>query len=126
MADLPPRPDALGLPAGAVVAVPGDGLDVFRLVRSDPPTADDFRPSRHQRRRDVPLLFAVGLSHYLSFDAAAAYIRRPGSLVARVNLAAGLPIHVARTFTATNPLHVTVWATPELLLAHATVVHRDR
>jgi hypothetical protein len=74
----------------------------------------------------VSLLFAVGLSHCLSHEAAAAYIRRPASLVARVNLAADLPIHVARTFTATNPQHVTVWATPELLLAHATVVHPDR
>ncbi len=126
MAEPLPLPDALGLPAGAVVAVPPDGLDVFRLVRRDPPSIEDFRPSRHQRRRDVPLLLGVGLSHYLSAEAAAAYIRQPGSMVGRVRLAAGLPTHVARTFTRTNPLHVTIWATPDLLVACTTVVPSHR
>ncbi|MGH9068353.1 MAG: hypothetical protein ACRD0J_12840 [Acidimicrobiales bacterium] len=118
----PPLPESFGLPPGTVVAVPGAGLEVFRLVRSDPPTRADFLPSPHHRRPEVPQLLRVGLSHYLSAGAAASYIRRPGSLVARVTLDSGLAAHVARTFTRTNPSHVTVWAAPELLVVRAVVV----
>jgi hypothetical protein len=122
MAEPPPLPDLLGLPSAAVVAVPANGLEVFRLVRSDPPTTADFQPSRYQRRRNIPELLRVGLSHYLTAEAAAAYLRQPGSQVARVTLSTGLPAHVARTFSRTNPLHVTVWARADLLVAHASVV----
>jgi hypothetical protein len=94
----------------------------WAAVRDGTAQGIEVRHHSYQRRRNIPELLRVGLSHYLTAEAAAAYLRQPGSQVARVTLSTSLPAHVARTFSRTNPLHVTVWARADLLVAHASVV----
>ncbi len=62
-----PTPLDLGLPPEAVVAVPADGLPLYRLIRSETPLASDFAPVAPERAAVVglPELLRVGLSHYL-------------------------------------------------------------
>jgi hypothetical protein len=116
-----PTPGPLGLPRGAVIAVPADGLTVYRLVRSDPPTLRDFqRPSRELADRfGWPELLRAGLSHFLGPEQTDRVRRSPVSRIAAVDLR-GAGIYVART--GRTPGHVTVWARPEALLAAARTV----
>ncbi|MGZ8676817.1 MAG: hypothetical protein ACXWXU_08280, partial [Solirubrobacterales bacterium] len=62
-----PTPRAHGLPSAAVIAVPVDGLTVFRLVRSDPPTEADFKGQSPSRAglSGLPELLRLGVSHFL-------------------------------------------------------------
>jgi hypothetical protein len=118
-----PTPGPLGLPPEAVIAMPAaEGLAVYRLVRSDPPTLRDFQPPVAERARRLawPELLRAGLSHFLGPEQAERVRRSPVSLVARVELAVGLGIYVART--GRTPGHVTVWAPPDVLLEAARIV----
>lgn len=117
-----PTPGQLGLPRAAVIAVPADGLTVYRLVRGDPPTLRDFQlPSPELAARlGWPELLRVGLSHFLRPEQAERVRRSPVSRIAAVDLTEGVGIYVART--GRTPGHVTVWARPEALLAAARVV----
>jgi hypothetical protein len=117
-----PTPRLLGLPTDAVIAVPADGLVVYRLVRSDPPTARDFEPPTPALadRRGWPELHRAGLSHFLRPEQAERIRRNPVSRVAAVPLAAESGIYVART--GRTPGHVTVWARPKALLDAARTV----
>ncbi len=116
-----PTPDALGLPGAAVIAVPPDGLTVYRLVRSDPPTPRDFElPSpRLAAIRAWPELLRAGFSHFLTPGQAERVRRSPVSRIAEVELGAGSGTYVART--GRTPGHVTVWARVDVLLAAARV-----
>jgi hypothetical protein len=107
-----PIPGPLGLPRDAVIAVPADGLTVYRLVLSDPPTEADFTPQPLERaeRLGWPEIVRLGVSHFLERGQAEVQRRRRDSRVARVTLAAGRRIHVARTGRTAG--HVTVWASP--------------
>lgn len=88
MTDLP-TPAPLGLPREAVVAVPADGLTVYRLVRSDPPTLRDFLPPSPElaAQRGWPELLRAGLSHFLTAEQAGRARRHRVSRIARVDLA---------------------------------------
>jgi hypothetical protein len=105
-----------------VIAVPADGLTVYRLVRSDPPTARDFEPPSPElaERRGWPELHRAGLSHFLRPEHTERIRRSPVSRVAAVHLAAGSGIYLART--GRTPGHVTVWARPQALLRAALIV----
>jgi hypothetical protein len=113
---------ALGLPRGTVIAVPADGLSVYRLVLSDPPTESDFAPQPLERatRLAWPELIRLGVSHFLERDQARAQRRRRDSLIARIALDSGRGIHVARTGRTDG--HVTVWAPPGELRRNARVI----
>lgn len=115
-------PATLGLPREAVVAVPANGLDVYRLVRSATPKPADFAPVPPARAatRGAPELLRLGISFYLEPWQAEAVRLRPSSRVVRVTLRAGRRIHVART--GARPGHVTVWAPLEELLDSADLV----
>jgi len=117
-----PTPGQLGLPRAAVIAVPADGLTVYRLVRSDPPTLRDFQlPSTELAARlGWPELLRVGLSHFLRPEQTERVRRSPVSRIAAVDLAEGVRIYVGRT--GRTPGHVSVWARSEALLAAARVV----
>lgn len=117
-----PTPDALGLPRAAVIAVPPDGLTVYRLVRSDPPTLRDFElPSpRLAAIRAWPELLRAGFSHFLTPEQAERVRRSPVSRIVEVEVGAGSGAYVART--GRTPGHVTVWARAEVLLAAARVL----
>lgn len=121
-----PTPARLDLPPGTVIAVPANGLTVYRLVTTDPATPADFRPQSSSRaeRAGWPELLRLGLSHFLSVQAAEAARTRPGSLIARLTLLPARRIHVAKTGSRRE--HVTVWAPIEDLLAAAEVVARPR
>ena len=116
-----PTPRSLGLPRGAVVAVPADGLTVYRLVFSDPPTEGDFAPQPLVRaeRMGWSEIIRLGVSHFLQRHEAEAQRRRRDSRIARVTLLPGRRIHVARTGTTAG--HVTVWAPPGELRRSARV-----
>lgn len=119
MSDLP-TPRRLGLPIGSVVAVPPEGLTLYRLVLDTLPSLADFLPMSPSRagRRAVPELLRLGVSCYLAAEQAEAVRTRPGSHVARITLRPGRS-HVARTGRA--PGHVTVWAPVEELLSAVEV-----
>lgn len=116
-----PTPRALGLPSAAVIAVPVNGLVVFRLVRSDPPTDSDFRGQSPTRARlsGLPELLRLGVSHFLTVEGAERVRRDERSSLARVVLQPDRGIHVARTGSRD---HVTVWAPEGELLKAAEVV----
>lgn len=99
-----------------MVAVPADGLTIYRLARSDPPTLRDFQPPSPERaaRLGWPELLRAGLSHFLRPEQADRVRRSPVSLVVRLELASDHGIYVART--GRTPGHVTVWGRPEVLL----------
>ncbi|MDQ3857905.1 MAG: hypothetical protein M3327_05580 [Actinomycetota bacterium] len=104
------------------MAVPADGLTVYRLVRSDPPPLGDFVPPSPElaAQRRWPELLRPGLSHFLTREQAERVRRHRVSRIARVDLARQRGIYVART--GRRPGHVTVWAQPALLLEAARVV----
>jgi hypothetical protein len=106
----------------AVIAVPADGLTVYRLVRSDPPTIRDFEPPPPELAEQLgwPELLRAGLSHFLRPDQTERVRRNPVSRVAAVELSGRADIYHART--GRTPGHVTVWARPEALLRIARVV----
>lgn len=114
-----PEPDAYGLPAGSVVAVPADGLTVYRLVRNDPARPEDFAPmpERRARARGVPELLRLGVSAYLAPKQAEAVLLDERSRVARIQLRPGAGVHVARTGRTFG--HVTVWGPLEELVGSA-------
>jgi hypothetical protein len=116
-----PRPGPLGLPRSAVIAVPADGLTVYRLVLSDPPAEEDFAPHPLARaeRLGWPEIIRLGVSHFLERHQAEAQRRRRDSRIARVTLRPGRRIHVARTGRTEG--HVTVWAPPGELRWNARV-----
>ena len=116
-----PTPGLLGLPSSAVIAIPADGLTVYRLVRTDPPTIRDFQPPSRELadRFGWPELLRAGLSHFLSPDQSERVRRSPVSRIAAVDLKSP-GIYIART--GRTPGHVTVWARPEALLAAARIV----
>jgi hypothetical protein len=117
-----PTPAPLGLPREAVIAVRADGLTLYRLVRSDPPTLRDFLPPSPElaAQRRWPELLRIGLSHFLTPEQAERVRRQRVSHIARVDLERGHGIYVART--GRTPGHVTVWGLPALLLKAARVV----
>ena len=104
------------------MAVPADGLALYRLVRSDPPTLRDFVPPSPElaAQRRWPELLRAGLSHFLRPEQAERVRRDPVSRIARVELEGGRGIYVART--GRTPGHVTVWAQAAVLLEAAHVV----
>ncbi len=117
-----PTPVPLGLPREAVVAVPADGLTLYRLVRSDPPTLRDFRPPSPElaAQRHWPELLRAGLSHFLRPEQAERVRRHRVSRIASVDLGGGQGIYIART--GRTPGHVTVWAQPGILLGVSRIV----
>ena len=117
-----PTPVPFGLPREAIVAVPADGLTLYRLVRSDPPTLRDFLPPSPElaARRGWPELLRAGLSHFLRPEQAERVRRQRVSRIVSVDLERGRGIYVART--GRTPGHVTVWAQPAVLLEAARIV----
>ena len=117
-----PTPIPLGLPSEAVIAVPAEGLTVYRLVRSDPPTLRDFQLASLELAvlRGWPELLRVGFSHFLQPEQAERVRRQRMSRIARIDLRPGRGIYVART--GRTPGHVTVWSQPTRLLQAARVV----
>jgi hypothetical protein len=122
-----PSPTDHNLPEGTtiVVPVPPDGLTLFRLIEAETPTIRDFeeRRTRAQAERDdIPELFRLCVSHWLSHDLATTWSRRARFYVARLELQPGNPTRVALT-EEHGEGHVDVWAHPQHLLdAVAAVV----
>ncbi len=117
-----PSPESLSLPTGTVIAIPGNGLTVYRLIRTDAPDVRDFQPQPVARAIAAgwPELLRLGLSHLLTREQARSARVGPSSGLAAIRLLPDAGVHVART--GRRPGHVTVWARPEALLAAATVV----
>lgn len=114
-----PAPDALGLPAEAVVAVPSDGQMLYRLLRQQEPKAADFRSNRERGRPPAPrenVLLHCGVSMFSDRDAALSRARRTPVFLAAVTLAPGRGFYIAKTG---GPFHYTVWGDPAALSAGA-------
>lgn len=114
----------LGLPEGAVVAISlrpiSANFTVYRLIADARPSERDFRCMSVDaaRRRSVPELFRVGLSHWLAPEQALLSRRHSASRVVAVVLPA--TAQVARTGRQQG--HVTVWADPGELVTTARVL----
>jgi hypothetical protein len=107
-----------GLPPDAVIAVPSEGLTLYRLVASTSPRRSDFKvmsPGRAEKRQVAELL-RMGLSHYLKPQQADAVRTKPGSRIARVVLERNPRVYVART-GKNLPGHVEVWLPDDLVEA---------
>ena len=119
VADVPtPGPDA---PEGALLVIPGDGREVFRLVRNDPPSSKDFQPRYGKgaaKAAGVSELLRQGLSHYLTIDDAQA-VNTQNSMVAKLPLNEGL-FNFARTGQLTG--HLDVWGRTEDFVELAQLV----
>jgi hypothetical protein len=111
------------LPADSVIAIPARGWAVFRLVKHNPPNADDFRAMTRSRaeRTNTGEIYRLGLSHYMRAENAYAVRTNPDSMVAKVMLRPNRRIHVART-EPELPGHLDVWGPVEVLLEDAQVL----
>ena|GEM_PF-2333761 len=109
----------LGLPAGAVLAVPGDGEVLYRLLGRDRPRAADFRSNRDKGRPPMAhetALLRCGVSMFANEAAARSRARRAPVFVAAVTLEPGRGFSLAKT---AGSGHYTVWGEPEALSACA-------
>lgn len=116
-----PDPTDFGLSrfpdSGVAVRVPRGGLTLYRLVRSQPASLNDFQARIFARLvTGDPELLRAGLSH-LTKEAALEFRRDPTSKVARLELTHHKTIHVARTNRLAAGQHVTVWAPAAILVA---------
>jgi hypothetical protein len=94
-----------------ILAVPlTESLVIFRLTHSQQPNSGDFNvlgPGKAEER-EVPEIHRLGLSFYITAEAAALRSNHPRAWVSRIELAASPRIHVARD--RAEPEHVEVWA----------------
>lgn len=100
-------------PAGRdrVLAVPlVDSVVIFRLTHAQQPNRGDFNVlgSGKAEEREVPEIHRLGLSFYMTAEAAALRSNHPRAWVSRIRLEASPRIHVARD--RAEPEHVEVWA----------------
>src|SRR4051812_34253472 len=111
------------LPSDSLIAIPAGGWTVFRLVKHDPPNADDFRAMTKARaeRMNTAEIYRLGLSHYMTSEQARNIRVNAESMVARVTLKPDSRIHVART-ERDLPGHLDVWGPVDILLEDAQVI----
>jgi hypothetical protein len=104
------------VPDGTILAVPSTGVVLYRLVRHDPPTADDFGPVSRQRAemRRLAELDRTGLSFFATAEQAAAFVWKPEQMVVSVRVPPSPRIHIARTDEA-KPGHHQVWIPQDML-----------
>ena len=101
----------------------------FRIVKSDPPTVDDFVSAQARGRQPPASLPADlrrlwdGLSVYATLAQASRKARQSpmiGAFIAELRIAPGSSIRFERTTRESG--HHTVWGTPSELLACVTTV----
>ena len=111
------------LPPDSLIVIPAGGWTVFRLVKRDPPDADDFRAMTKARaeRTGTAEIYRVGLSHSMTAEQAGNVRINPDSMVASVVLKPDSRIHVART-EPELPGHLDVWGPVDVLLEDAQVI----
>jgi hypothetical protein len=107
---------AFGLLDGAIIAVPSEGITLFRLVLNDPPDRSDFEPlSRlYAEKRGVSELDRTGLSLFATVDQAEAIRWKDGQRIASITVEPSARIHLARTDEA-RPGHHQAWVPTDLL-----------
>lgn len=118
---VPPLPDpaCFGLPPGTVVATPGEGEILYRLIGRGRPRPTDFRSNHDKGRPPMPretALLRCGVSMFDSEMAARSRARRTPVLLAAVTLESERGFSLAKT---AGPSHYTVWGDPEVLAACA-------
>jgi hypothetical protein len=122
MAKLVTSPEGIPIAEGRdMLALPGDGRVVYRLVRHDPPTKGDFQPRYNKSVADLtglPELLRIGVSHYATLEDIRPWQTEPGSMIARVTLSE------RSYFARTSPVagHLDVWARVEDLVSSAEIV----
>lgn len=115
--ELPPQPGDVGLPDDWLVVVPAAGQTVFRMVKHDSPTEDDFLSDRLLGRpRGEHVLEAdhLGLSVFAERVQAEAMMRRYPKRIAEVRLEPEHGLSLARTFPLVGGHH-TIWGEPDVL-----------
>lgn len=116
--DFPPRPADVGLPDDWIVIAPADGQRVYRMVKHDPPTEDDFLSDRLLGRpRGKTDLEAdhLGLSVFAEQAQAESMMRRYPKRIALVRLDPDCGLSLARTFPLVDGHH-TIWGEPDVLV----------
>lgn len=83
-----------------IAARPAQGDILYRVVRIDQPSSEDFRSHREQAHRrpapeGTPWLLVVGVSMFDTRDGALQIARRRPAWIAELRLAASRGIHVA-------------------------------
>lgn len=102
-----------------IAARPAQGDILYRVVRTDQPSSEDFRSHREQARKrpapeGTPWLLVVGVSMFDTRDGALQIALRRPAWIAELRLAASRGIHVATTGSRG---HRTVWGDPGVLAA---------
>lgn len=98
-----------------MLAVPGDGDALYRLVRTDQRSIESFRSRAQRGRGKLPsggAIFHMGLSMFSTANAAASRGGKYPSKIYRVTLPHDPDIHVAKT---RGVEHYTVWGEPTKL-----------
>ncbi len=111
------RGRVLNLPHEAVIAYPCTGASCYRLVVHDPPSVEDFQPTRPAlaEKRGYAEITRLALSHFSKPEEARAAMWAPHKqMVARVTLPNSPRIHVART-EKELPGHYDIWIPLDLL-----------
>ena len=111
----------MGLPAGSYLAMPA-GETLYRLVRNDKPVEYSFQSRAVRGRGRLPdghAILHTALSMFPTPEEARARGGLYDSHVARVQLSAGLSIHVAKTLGLG---HYSVWGDPKDLMQLAALV----
>jgi hypothetical protein len=111
---LPPRPENLGLPEDWLIVMPAAGHTMFRMVKQERPTEDDFLSDRVRGRpRYGEDLEAdhLGVSMFAERVQAESIMRRYPKRIAEVRLAPDYGLCLARTLPGLDGHH-TVWGQP--------------
>jgi hypothetical protein len=118
MQNLPPRSDDLGLPSDWLVVMPADDQTMFRMVKHDSTTEDDFLSDRRLGRprygNDLEVDH-LGMSMFAERAQAEAMMRRYPKRIAEVRLDPGYGLCLARTLPDVDGHH-TVWGLPSDLV----------
>lgn len=111
----PPDPARLGLPPGAIIAVPSEGEVLYRLIGRERPRSTDFRSNRDRSRAATPHESAIlhcGILMFDSEEAVRSRARRVPVFLAAVTIEPGRGFFLAKTAARG---HYTVWGEPDSL-----------
>jgi len=97
------------------VAIPADGIRLYRAVKTIPPSAGDFqqRPSKWAREAGATELQRIGISAFYAPEQAAG-VNQKGYPIAGATIAANPRILVART-DLDRPGHVDIFVSMDVL-----------
>jgi hypothetical protein len=122
---LPEPPTTYGLPSDAIVALPGDGQVVYRVLQNRQPSKNDFRSDEAANRPKGSAELWIehtGLSVFDDPQVAAALCTRYPIYIAEVEVPVDADCSIAKTG---QPRHFSIWGDRRVLVANVRTVYRQ-